>query len=287
VRAAAAVGEATVAGDALGSARLAFTPRAVRGGSYEFRVGTAGSTSLVLQTVLPALVLAREPSFVVVEGGTHNPAAPPFEFLARTFAPLVERMGPRLSLRLARAGFAPAGGGRIEASVGPVERLAPLRLEERGEIRAVSARALLVGLPEPIGERELRVVRRILGWPPEVTRTEFPSGARGIGNALLLEVEAEGLTEVFTGFGRRGLRAEAVAEGVAHEVHRTLQAGIAVGEHLADQLLLPLALAGSGSFTTLPLSGHATTNIEVIRRFLPVPISVEREGRGAARVVVG
>ena len=113
VLAAAEVGGAEVQGATLGSTELTFSPGAIRAGEYRFSVGTAGSGTLVFQTILPALMLAAKPSRIVIEGGTHNIAAPPFDFLARTFVPLLERMGPKVQLQFERYGFYPAGGGRF------------------------------------------------------------------------------------------------------------------------------------------------------------------------------
>ena len=109
VRAAVAVGGAKVEGDELGSRSLTFHPGKLRGGDFRFSVGTAGSACLVLQTVLPALLHAPDTARVTIEGGTHNPSEPPFDFLARAFAPQLRRMGARLDLSLERPGFYPAG----------------------------------------------------------------------------------------------------------------------------------------------------------------------------------
>lgn len=133
VLAAADVGGAKIEGATLGSQTLAFSPGEVRPGEYRFSVGTAGSGTLVFQTVFPALMLASGGSRITIEGGTHNSAAPPFDFLARTFLPLMERMGPKVHLQFDRYGFYPAGGGCFCAVVEPVARLRPLNLGERGE----------------------------------------------------------------------------------------------------------------------------------------------------------
>ena len=101
---------------------------------------------------------------------------------------------------------------------------------------------------------------------------ETVANARGPGNVVVLEVACEHLTAVFTGFGARGVRAETVAAQAAQAAQHYLAADVAVEEYLADQLLLPLALARGGSFTTLPLSPHTTTNMQVIQQFLEVQI---------------
>jgi len=277
VQAAAAVGSAHVKGAEIGSRELRFEPRALRHGSFDFSVGTAGSTTLVLQTILPALALAGGPSTVRLRGGTHNPMAPPFDFLERAFLPLLGRMGAAVDAVLVQPGFYPAGGGECIVTVAPVRRLRPLELLERGEVKRRAARAVVSKLSREIAARELAVVSRLLGWEAEKLEAVSVDSA-GPGNVLTLEIESGGVTEVFTGFGEKGTSAEAVAEKVAREARAYLAAGVPVGEHLADQLLLPMALAGSGAFRTTPLSRHSTTNIEVIRAFLPVAIDVDRDG---------
>jgi RNA 3'-terminal phosphate cyclase (ATP) len=159
-------------------------------------------------------------------------------------------------------------------------------LLERGAVRAVRAVVHISNLPLHVADRELRAVAKMLGLPPGNLSVEIPKEATGPGNAVVVEVESEALTEVFTAFGQRGVRAERVAENAAGDAKRYLDAGAPVGEHLADQLLLPLALAGGGSFRTLPLSSHAATNLEVLRMFLPVEADVEAEAGGTARVTL-
>ena len=274
VNAAVAVGGADVDGATLGSQTLVFRPRGVNPGEYRFAIGTAGSTGLVIQTVLPALLTASGPSALTLEGGTHNPAAPPFDFLARAFLPLIERMGPRVATVLECPGFYPAGGGRCTVRITPSARLEPLTLLERGEIKQRRARALVAHLPRQIADRELAVVRNRLGWSDDELETVVVDGdTPGPGNVLLLEVESEHLTEIFCGFGEVGIRAESIAEHASKEARRYLAAGVPVGMHLADQLLVPLALAGGGAFRTVGLSSHSRTNLDVVRLFSPTRIS--------------
>lgn len=282
VRAAADVGHADVKGAAIGSGVIVFKPAHVDPGSYVFFVGSAGSATLVLQTVLPALVTAPSRSTIVLEGGTHNPWAPPFDFLEKAFLPLLVRAGPAIDLKLARRGFYPAGGGRLEATIDPVPKLAPLDLSERGEVRAIRATAVVASLPRHVAERELkRVGERLDRVQPRVVEDR---DARGPGNALTIEIECAHATEVFTAVGRKGLPAEQVADAACDEARAWLDSGVPVGGHLADQLLLPLALAGGGSFVTTEPTGHTRTNMEVIGRFLGTRFRVE-PGPGAARTI--
>ncbi len=287
VEAAKTVGCAEAIGATLGSQTLEFRPGRVTPGNYRFAVGTAGSATLVLQTVLPALLTASGISSLALEGGTHNPFAPPFDFLDRSFLPLIGRMGPNVDLGLRRAGFFPAGGGRFEARIEPVDRLSRLDLVERGAIRRRRARAWVSKLPVSVGERELAVVRQELGLAPEDCRVETVSNPAGPGNALVLELEAEHVTGVFTGFGERGRAAEEVARQAVAAARSWLEAEIPVSDYLADQLLLPMALAGGGSFRTVEPSLHAKTNVAIIQRFLEVAIRFEPEDDGRWRVMVG
>ncbi len=287
VNAARQVGQARVEGAALGSKELEFRPGKVASGDYSFQVGTAGSTTLVLQTILPALVTAASPSTVTLEGGTHNPFAPPFDFLERAFLPLLSRMGPTVVAKLERPGFYPAGGGRFRVEISPCQRLRPLELCSRGELRSRKARAMVASLPRTIAERELRVITKRLSWPKESLEVVETNDSAGPGNIVTLEIASEHVTEIFTGFGERHVAAETVASHAVDEAREYLEAGVPVGVHLADQLLLLLAVAGGGSFRTLPLTSHSTTNIDVIRKFLEVPIRVDAIGAKSSQVTLG
>jgi len=286
VQAAAAIGKADVSGAEIGSRTLRFRPGTVTPGSYTFVVGSAGSASLVLQTVLPALITASGRTTLTLEGGTHNAWAPPFEFLAKAFLPLLGRMGVRVTAKLQRRGFYPAGGGRIWVDIEPAARLLPLHLPERGSILAQRGTAIVSRLTPEIARRELKVLERLLSIAPNRLNVEEDRTSPGPGNAVRVEVESEHLTEVFTGFGKKGASAESVAEGLANEVRRYLESEAPVGEHLADQLLVPLALAGGGSFVGSPLSSHSTTNMDVIGTFLPRRFKVDRSLESRHRVDV-
>ena len=283
VQAAAEICGAEVEGGQAGSQILGFTPGPIRGGEYRFSIGTAGSCTLVFQTILPALLRADSASHVVLRGGTHNPMSPPFHFLERAFLPLLRRMGADVSLELTRHGFYPAGGGEFIAHIQPAA-LKPLYLEQRGERLTAYAEALVAALPVHIARRELAVVGKRMGWTDGQLLLRGLSNDQGPGNALLMALEHEAVTEVFVGFGEKGVTAEAVAEKTVDAVRRYLASGAAVGPHLADQLLLPLALAGGGSFTASAVSQHTLTNAEVIRRFLPVETTMEKTEGEAWRV---
>ncbi len=284
VRAAAEVSGAEISGDAIGSRELVFKPGAVRHGTYRFAIGSAGSATLVLQTVLPALLASAGSSSIVFEGGTHNPMAPPYDFVERAFLPIVRGMGANVTARLVSYGFYPAGGGRVEVTVEGCERLRELTLLDRGEIRKTQLRALVSQIPGSVGVREVDAFLAEVPWDRACARPEVVKNSPGPGNALVAEVSSEHVTEVFTSFGERGVPAEAVAGKLAKEVKRYLDAGVPVGEHLADQLLLPMVLGEGGAFRTVAPSGHTRTQVEVIRAF--VGAEVRMEPRGAEEWVI-
>ncbi|MBS0660346.1 MAG: RNA 3'-terminal phosphate cyclase [Verrucomicrobia bacterium] len=287
IRAALEISGGVADGAELGSRELVFRPEKIVPGDYRFAVGTAGSATLVLQTILPALMLASGPSQLVLEGGTHNPLAPPFDFLERTFLPQLARFGPQVTARLDRPGFYPAGGGRIDISITPVTRLQPVELLERG---ADGERALIVhlaALPNHLAQRAFERLCARLNWPDSCCQRLVHSSERGPGLAVVAQVSSEQITETFSGFGERGLKTEALADELAEQVRRYLASTAPVGEYLADQLLLPLALAGRGAFRATGLSLHARTNLEVIAKFLPVRWSVEPQADGSTVVALG
>ena len=286
VTAAAEIGRAQVEAAAVGARELTFTPGEVAPGDYHFAIGTAGSTMLVLQAILPAILSAPAPSTITLEGGTHARGAPPFEFLDRVFLPRINRMGPTVHATLERCGFYPAGGGRVVIAITPAP-LRPLELMDRGRTVSRTATALLSQLPGHIAERELAVVRERLGFEDHELHHRSTRDCVGPGNALLIEIASEHTAELFSAFGELGKTAEAVANDAVAEARDYLASGAPVGPHLADQLLLPLALAGRGRFRTAPLTQHARTNIDIIRRFLPVTIEIEESPRAPATVTIG
>jgi RNA 3'-terminal phosphate cyclase (ATP) len=269
VFAAAKVSKAMLDGAHLGSTELWFQPGRIMHDEFEFDIGSAGSATLVLQTVLPALWLADGGSWVRVIGGTHNEFAPPFEFFSRSFLPLVARLGAHAEATLVRPGYYPEGGGEIELRVEPVEKWERLDLLERGELRRVSATAVVSHLPAHVAQRELHVIGQRLQLKPAFLTAQRRDESEGPGNFVFVAVESEHVTEIATGFGRKGLPAEDVAAYAAADARRYLDTTAAVGQHLADQLLLPLAIGAGGAFVTLEPTSHLRTNINTIQAFLP------------------
>jgi RNA 3'-terminal phosphate cyclase (ATP) len=309
VHAAAALCGAELSGDTVGSQHLAFTPGdASVSGELAFDIGTAGSTTLVLQTIVVPAIVAGRALRVTVDGGTHNPMAPPYEFLHRVFVPHLRAMGAQIELALDRYGFASGPPseprrdrkqgkrdprafydrevkerGRIVMTVGP-GALRPIEIVGGGDVTSRHAVSIIAGLPTHVADRELGVVRERLGFTHAECETRELAG--GPANVLMLEVERGASRELVTVHGEKGLPAETVATRACTELERFLARDVPVGEHLADQLLLPMAVAVGGRFRCAPLSLHATTNIDTIRRFLDVAIRIIDEP-DACTVTVG
>ena len=283
VQAAATIGEAEIDGAGAGSQALRFQPQTINSGDYRFAIGTAGSCTLVLQTVLPALLAAGVEARLHLSGGTHNPMAPPADFLQRAYLPLLRQMGVKIEMNLIRHGFYPAGGGEVALELEAGSQLQPLKLLARGELRQVGAEALIASLPMRIAERELETIRRTMGWDSTKLQLRGLNNSQGPGNVLVATIEHEHVTELFTAFGEKGVSAEKVAGKLCRQIKAYLQAGAPVGGHLADQLLLPIAIAG-GAFVTAKPTQHTLTNIETINSFLPGCLDMEEMDDGMVRM---
>lgn len=286
VNAAVDIGQATVEGNEIGSSTFRFAPKTIKAGEYHFAIGTAGSCTLVLQAVLPALIVADGPSKLKLEGGTHNPYSPSFDFLEKVFLPLLNRMGPNVSVQLKRPGFYPAGGGHMEVLISPEKKIERLNLSQRGDLIRNQAVAVVSQIDPRIAKRELKVIADKLSWPAESLIAKEVTDSPGPGNILTLEVESEALTELFIGFGERGVSAERVAQRTIKQYQEYIKSDAPVGRYLADQILIPMALAGEGLFRTLPLTEHTKTNMNIIKLFLDVDFEVTIEEKGVREIRV-
>lgn len=286
LNAASEIGGADITGNFIGSTSVQFIPGTITPGNYHFAVGTAGSCTLVLQTILPALLTAETSSQLTLEGGTHNPFAPPFDFLDKVFLPIINRMGPKITANLECAGFYPAGGGKLGISITPAQSLTRIDIMERGRIKNRRARAIVAKLPKKIAERELKIIKDKLSWEQEFLHIEEIKDAIGPGNVLFIEIESEHITEVFTGFGQKRVSAEKVAAIAVKAAKEYLGADVPVGRCLADQLLIPMALAQGGKFLTLAPSLHTLTNAEILKKFLDINISINQIDNGKWKVEI-
>jgi RNA 3'-terminal phosphate cyclase (ATP) len=270
---------AQIEGAQLGSQTLAFHPNGIRSGEFRFDIGTAGATSLVLQTILPPLSFANSSSIVTLIGGTHVPRSPCFHFLQLHWLPYMCGIGFNIQLELETAGFYPRGGGCVRATVQPATTLSPLRLTNRGLLKRIRGISAVANLDFNVAERQRRQALKRLGELSTVTEIEILAlGSPSKGTLLLLLAEFENSQCCFFGLGARGKPAERVADEAVGELLEFLATDGTVDHYLADQLTLPLALApGVSELRTSKVTQHLATNAEIVRMFLPVIIKIDGE----------
>lgn len=280
VRAAARIGQAQVRGASLGSTDLVFEPGEVVPGKYEFPIGTAGATGLVLHTLyLPLAMRTQAPSELILQGGTHVTTSPCFHFLQTTWRGYMEQIGLRIRLRLVRPGFYPRGGGTVQVDIQPCPRLSGLHLTSRSPVSKAIGFSAVAGLPESIARRQARrAAHRLEQYGLDVDIRE-ESWDGGPGTVLAVELDTKPVPTLFFGLGARGKPAERVADDAFDQVVAYLEARpAAVDAHSADQIVLPLALAeGTSEFTVANVTSHLLTNIAIIRQFIEREIVCEGE----------
>jgi RNA 3'-terminal phosphate cyclase (ATP) len=267
VEAATAISAAVVDGAQLGATSLSFTPQTLVGGAHHFKIGSAGSAMLVLQTLSPALLCAEQSSRITIEGGTHNMLAPSSSFLQHCFLPQLEKMGARIELEVEQLGLFPAGGGRVVLQVTP-SQLQAINWMERGNLIGIGAEAITARVPFSVAQRELDVVQA--HYKKSLLSTNAIDAGRftGPGNVMSVWAQFEHVSELITAHGARGVSAESVARSACSELDQYLSNSQAViGEHLSDQLLLPMYLAGAGEFRCAAISSHLQSNIDTIHAF--------------------
>lgn len=278
--------DANVEGAEIGSQSFSFIPGEIRSGDYHFSIGTAGSTMLVAQTILPALIFKDKRSLIYIEGGTHNLQAPTFDFIENSYLPLIRKIGADVNAEIHKHGFYPSGGGKVSFDIKPCNILAPLILNERGELKKYKAEIILANIPFAVGKREIETIEKKLGWNVENLLVKQINDAMSPGNIITSVIEYQNIKETLVEFGIYGVRAEEIAEKICTRIDEYLNHSFVAGEYIADQIILPLALAKGGSFTTGKPSLHTLTNINVIQKFLPCKIMVNEVSGGVWKIEI-
>jgi RNA 3'-terminal phosphate cyclase (ATP) len=272
-------------GAVLGSKELIFYPDALRPGSYTFDVAetkaSAGSTGLVFQTVSLPLSFASAVSNVKIKGGTHVEWSPPADYIKEVFLPTVQPMGISVSVNVPQKGFYPIGGGELDCRIQGAEAppLKPLEVVRRGDLRGISILSTVANLPLDIARRQFeRAKRRLgdMGFEPLGRFEEVSSPGRG--TFVFILARFDNVVAGFSALGRPAKRAEAVADEAVSSFSSYISGQGALDKRLADQVLLPMALAGGESvITTIEVTKHLKTNVWAIEKFLPVSFSIEGE----------
>ncbi len=287
VRAASAICNGSYKGGSIGSAVLNFEPGTVKPGKYTFSIGTAGATSLVLQTIyLPLSLRCDQSSEIIITGGTHNKHAPCYHFLETTWAAYMARLGIKVELRMIRPGFYPRGGGEIHAIVHSCSKVNGLTLTDRTEITTAGGFSAYAGLPESVGRKQARrlsVRLKSQGIESHIPIEEWQAANPGTVAAIIYRQTP--VPTLFFGLGERGKPSEAVADDAANEALAFRDTNCPVDPHSADQILLPLVFRRSVSeYRTSQVTRHLTTNIETVRKFVDRSIKVDAE-EGEAGIV--
>jgi RNA 3'-terminal phosphate cyclase (ATP) len=288
VNALAKISGAQVDGAHLGSQRVVLSPGPIRPGEYRFDVGTAGSTALVLQAVLLPLALAGSPSRITLTGGTHVPWSPAADYMQEVCFPALADMGVQARLDVCRWGFYPKGGGRIVVEVEGGAALRPTMLVHRGGPSRLHGVSAVANLPRGIAERQRdRALRRLAaeGHDAEIAVTE--SESPGTGSFLILVVEVGGTRAGFSALGERGKPAERVADEAVNGLLEFLKVEAGCDPHLADQLILPMALAhGTSRLTTSRVTRHLLTTVQIVQQILGCPMQVRGEEGSPGHVTI-
>lgn len=278
VRAAAEICGARLKGDALGSIYLSFEPtKKPEAGEFRFDIGTAGASTLVLQTVLAPLAVAGGESRVTVTGGTHNPMAPTVDYLEHVVLPAYARMGLQSQLDMTAAGFFPKGGGTVNLRFALPDGFQGIDLLNRGQIRKTIGVITTAELPDSVGDRGERALWPFLPAQTRVLKVRKPS--KGAGAASFVGIQAEGGYAGFTGLGAKGKPMERVSQEAGSAYQEWLETDAAVDEHLADQLVIPAILAqGPSAWRTSEVTEHLRTMAWLVPQFLPVQVKIEEDG---------
>jgi RNA 3'-terminal phosphate cyclase (ATP) len=292
VRAAQLLSRGGVTGDHAGSMELTFSPGEVKGGSFFFDIGTAGSTTLLLQALIPALIFTNEKAELVLTGGTHVPFSPSFHYVNEIFLPFLEKLGIKIALSIESYGFYPKGGGRIRAEILPAARMRTLTIVERGRIVALRGFSGVANLPLSIAERQRKgLLEKIHSEmkdlrPPEAVDL-LEAHSPGQGTFIFLRAESEHSFAGFTSLGERGKKAEAVGEDAAAEFLTYYSSDAALDPYLSDQIVLYLSLGdGASEFSTSRITRHLLTNLWVMGLFHEFSYSVEGEIGKPGRVKI-
>lgn len=273
VRAAGEICGAEITGDHLGSSGITFTPGRIQAGSYRFATGSAGSAFLVFQTLFPALMIQNEPSHLTLQGGTHNHMAPPAEFLERSFLGTLRRAGAHSSLKLNRYGYYPVGGGEVEVAIDPA-KLTPLYIDGISPVEKISGETVIIRKSKTVAEIQEQELKNVI---PDILVVQLTPPSVGPGNSVTVTVHRNEIEQVFTGFGKKNTPPLITARVAAKKALAYINAGVFCDAHLTDQLMIPLVLAGGGSFTCPKPTLHATTNAEIISIFTGVEVRFEQQ----------
>lgn len=276
IEALAEITNARTEGVNIGSDAIVFLPGKIVPGRYEFNIGTAGSVTLLLQSLLLPLSLSQTNSHLVITGGTHVEWSPPFHYLSEVLFPTLSLMGVRVNGKIERWGWYPKGGGNIEVEILPASDLKSISLTDRGALKRIYGLSASARLPDHVAQRQKdRALKRIEKELKSEAEIEVFSGvpSLGEGSFMFLVVESERAKAGFSSLGKKGKRAEEVADEAVDSLKEYLGSDGCMEPHLADQMVPFMAFgSGASSFTTTRITEHLLTNLWVLEHFLNISI---------------
>ncbi|MFN3134794.1 MAG: RNA 3'-terminal phosphate cyclase [Candidatus Kryptonium sp.] len=275
VEASAIISNAVVEGAVIKSNWIKFFPRELRYGNFRFDIGTAGSTSLVLQTLYLPLSFANGSSNLTITGGTHVSWSPTFDYIKNCWLYFMKRIGLKIDVQLKRAGFYPHGGGEIKALINPADEIEPLNLVDRGKLIKIQIYSVHTNLTDEVAKRQARAAEKILKNYGEVEVIIGELSSHSKNTTIAITGIFENSVCCYTNLGEKGKRAEVVAEEASEKFLKFLSTNSAVDEYMADQILPLISLApGTSEFTTPRLTNHLKTNMDVIKKFVDVEFEI-------------
>jgi len=284
VHAASLISNARVSGDETGSTTLSFTPERIKAGDYLFDIKTAGSCSLVLQTILPPLIFADKPSFITIKGGTHVPFSPIYHYISEVFLPMLGRIGIKVESSINKYGFYPKGGGEIRLKTFPVREISGLTLLTRGKLLKLLGYSGVANLPLNIAERQRNSLLQEL-YPESAEIQVLNVSSQGQGTFIFLKALFDNTISGFSSLGQRGKPAEKVGKEVAIQFVDFYNSLACLDPYLSDQIVIYLCLAsGNSSFTTSRITQHLVTNLWIIEKFLNIHYEIEGDINSRGRV---
>ncbi|RJQ15001.1 MAG: RNA 3'-phosphate cyclase [Nitrospiraceae bacterium] len=285
VNAASGICNARVSGNGTGSTELSFVPGRVRHGSFFFDIKTAGSSSLVFQTVLPPLLFADQPSHVTIRGGTHVPLSPSYHYIAEIFVPMLDRLGVKIGPSISIYGFYPKGGGEVRFNIHPIGKIKGVNAVSKGRLLSIAGYSAVSNLPRHIAERQKSAVMQSLSpLHADIDVIDVPSP--GQGTFVFLRGEYENSLTGFSALGARGKPAEEVGREAAALFKDFHDAPICLDPHLADQMVIYLSLSREESTFTTRITQHLVTNLWVIEKFLKMRYQLEGNLNSAGKITL-
>jgi len=266
---------AKVKGLSLGSKVVEFYPNKLKGGKYEFDIGTAGSITLVLQACLLPSLFAENETHLLLKGGTDVKWSPPWDYFQNVILPLLEKMGANIEAYLNQRGYYPVGGGEVEIFIKPCEELKKLVFEN--EIERIEGIVNIANLPVAIAERIKKAAKETLkryGIEADIMIEETSAACSGVGIVLWTKGKILGADVL----GEKGKPAEQVGREAAEKLIAEIEARVDLDVNAVDQMLPYMAIAGDAIFKCREVSKHASTLMWLIKKFLDVDFKVKKNG---------